>query len=451
MHAGARIVWAALAVAGAADAATVDRFGRPLVEGRDRVWYDASASLQPVRSGDFFAKPRRASRASAKPAALHPPPLPPAFHGDGSGFAFSGYVAFPVGSWPDTVAIADIDGDGRNDVVLATTYYFDPVNDWHVFVFLQDASGSLGAPISFAYPDTGNSAGIVVLPGTISASASAAASSEIVIGSVSGISRFLWRESGPSSALFFLGGNDNTVLARIDADPDRQPDVVALPWSDDALVFHRDRLGNFPSTTPLPSHNGGWDSMDVGDLDHDGLADLVIASPQSNEGHPIDVFWHNAAGGFDAPTVVNPGTFWYAAAGDVNGDGKGDIVASKASNSPTCLWYAKGNGDRTFAPVMAFPSYEVPETVRVADVNRDGRDDIVTLHGGWLEAGVYLQASDGGMGAEHLYDIPYATHYQATGLALGDINGDGCTDAAIADYNNGLVVMYGSGCAETAD
>jgi hypothetical protein len=334
---------------------------------------------------------------------------------------------------------------------MATTFYFDAANDYHVFVFLQNADGSLRPPVSFAYPETASTAGLVVLPGTLSASANAAASSEIVVGSSSGISRVLWRRSGPTSALFYLGGNDNTVLARIDADPDGQPDVVALPWSDDALVFHRDRVGNFPSTTTLPSHNGGWDSMDVADLDRDGRADLVIASPQSNDGHPIDVFWHNAAGGFDAPTVVNPGDFWYAAAGDVNGDGKGDVVASKASNSPTCLWYAKGNGNRTFAPVMAFPSYDIPETVRVADLNRDGRDDIVTLHGGWMEAGVYLQASDGGMGAEQLYAIPYASHYEATGLALGDINGDGCTDAAIADYNNGLVVMYGSGCAETAD
>jgi hypothetical protein len=58
-----------------------------------------------------------------------------------------------------------------------------------------------------------------------------------------------------------------------------------------------------------------------------------------------------------------------------------------------------------------------------------------------------LQASDAGMNPEQLYPIPYASHYSATGLALGDINGDGCTDAVIADYNNGLVILYGHDCA----
>lgn len=446
MHTRARVAFAALLLAGAAEAGPVDRLGRPLHEGRDLAWYDGSTTTAPIRAGSFFAAPRKTSRTvAARGARL----TAPAIRGDGTGFGFSGYTAIPVGSWPESVAIADVDGDGRKDVVLTTTFYFDDANDYHVFVFLQDANGALRAPVSFPYPDPGNSAGLAVLPGALSLSANGGSSSEIVVGTISGISRFLWRRNGPSSPVFYLGGADNTVLARIDADLDGRTDIVALPWADDAVVFRCDAFGNFPTTTTLPSSNGGWDSMDVRDLDGDGLADLVIASPQSNQGHPIDVFWHDAAGGFDAPTIVNPGSgFWYAAAGDVDGDGKGDIVASRDSNSPTWLWYMKGNGNRTFQAAMTFPSYEIPETVRIYDVNRDGRDDIVTLHGGWNEAGVYLQASDGGMGVEQLYSIPYASHYGATGLALGDINGDGCTDAAIADYNNGLVLLYGHDCAE---
>jgi hypothetical protein len=42
--------------------------------------------------------------------------------------------------------------------------------------------------------------------------------------------------------------------------------------------------------------------------------------------------------------------------------------------------------------------------------------------------------------------IPYASHYQHRALAAGDIDSDGCTDLAVADYNYGLTLLYGRGC-----
>jgi Domain of unknown function DUF11/FG-GAP-like repeat len=74
-------------------------------------------------------------------------------------------------------------------------------------------------------------------------------------------------------------------------------------------------------------------------------------------------------------------------------------------------------------------------------VDVDGRADVVTLHGGWNRAGVYRQQSSGTLAAEELYAIPYASHYHAHGLAVGDVNGDGSPDLALADYNHGLVLL----------
>jgi hypothetical protein len=72
----------------------------------------------------------------------------------------------------------------------------------------------------------------------------------------------------------------------------------------------------------------------------------------------------------------------------------------------------------------------------------DGRSDVVTLHGGWNRAGVYAQHVVGGFNTEDLYPIPYASHYESHGLALGDVSGDGRSDVVLADYNHGLVVLY---------
>jgi hypothetical protein len=72
-------------------------------------------------------------------------------------------------------------------------------------------------------------------------------------------------------------------------------------------------------------------------------------------------------------------------------------------------------------------------------MNGDNLEDVVTLHGESLRAGVYLQ--DGAiLGAESLFPLP-ASDYGLKGLAVGDLNNDGKPDVAIADHNSGLVVL----------
>jgi hypothetical protein len=62
---------------------------------------------------------------------------------------FAPYQAYPVGSWPEAVAIGDVTGDGRNDVVMTTSFYFDEPNDYRLWVFAQTADGNLAAPVSY--------------------------------------------------------------------------------------------------------------------------------------------------------------------------------------------------------------------------------------------------------------------------------------------------------------
>ena len=76
------------------------------------------------------------------PAALGLPPVV-------DGGLFQPYVATSVGSWPEAVAVGDLNGDLRNDVALVTSFYFDPVNDYCLFVFLQDSNGGLLPPVRY--------------------------------------------------------------------------------------------------------------------------------------------------------------------------------------------------------------------------------------------------------------------------------------------------------------
>ena len=59
--------------------------------------------------------------------------------------------------------------------------------------------------------------------------------------------------------------------------------------------------------------------------------------------------------------------------------------------------------------------------------------------------------SGGSLGPEELAEIPYASHYNPHGLAVGDVDGNGSPDVVIADYNNGLVILPGTAPPPTAD
>ncbi|HEX2773485.1 MAG TPA: S8 family peptidase, partial [Micromonosporaceae bacterium] len=70
--------------------------------------------------------------------------------GPGSAALFNPAVSTAVGSWPETVAVGDVTGDGRDDVLLATSFYFDDINDYKLFVFPQNTDGTLAAPVRYA-------------------------------------------------------------------------------------------------------------------------------------------------------------------------------------------------------------------------------------------------------------------------------------------------------------
>ena len=66
---------------------------------------------------------------------------------------FSPWVGSATGSFPQAVAIGDLNGDGRNDVALTTDGVSDPANDNMLHVFLQAADGTLLPRVKYALED----------------------------------------------------------------------------------------------------------------------------------------------------------------------------------------------------------------------------------------------------------------------------------------------------------
>lgn len=368
-----------------------------------------------------------------------PPPLAETPPPRGAAFTLLPFQTQATGSWPEAVRIGDITGDGRADVVMTTGFYFSKERDYHVFVFPQSANGALTSPSRLSYQQTANRNGLAL--GNFDGQGAL----DVAVGAGSGVS--LLYASGSEPWLTFgsvLVNQQAEALATLDLDNAGRDDFVSISWSSGGMRFVANDQGGY-TATPWAVTVAGYNSLASGDLDGDGDADLAAASGQG--GLPNVRLSRNNGDG----TLTEIGSLsascggWNARGigiGDLNGDGINDIVVSAGGNQPgACLQLFRGTGGGSFDAPQTLTSYDIPETLVVADIDLDGRADVIVLHGGWLSLGVYRQLANGTLATEQLFSIPYASHYGTQGLAVGDFSGDGCPDVAIADYNAGLVTL----------
>lgn len=356
---------------------------------------------------------------------------------------FYDYVAYATGSWPESVAIGDVNGDGLNDIVLSTSYYFDTPNDYKIHVFLQAADGTLQSRVIY---DAGNGKSVDI--GDVNGDG---LKDVVVSGNVS-FGVLYQNTSGTLDAMTTYAATNDILRVRIgDFNNDNLMDVATIAWGSttDATtqvvdVYLQQAAGTLGSANSYSVVHAGYDDLKVGDLNNDGLTDLVVMSGQGLVDN-FGVLLQNNTGTMDGAVYYNLGTTDLThgiAIGDVNGDSFQDVVVTYGGNSPSAnIGIFLQNTSNTLDPVSSLSSYDIPEPVVIADVTQDGRADVIVAHGGWNEVGVYVQGSDGLLQAEQLSAIPYASHYNPHGLAVGDINNDGKNDVVIADYNNGLVVL----------
>lgn len=365
-------------------------------------------------------------------------------NGENAGFTFSPYTATAIGSWPDAVEIGDVTGDGRADVVLTTTFFYDPENDYRLFVFPQGANGTLGAPTSYSYSQSAARTGLAILD------LDGENALDVVVGGGVGLSIFRSTSNGSLLESTTVATDQAiNVLIPVDLTGSGIEDLVSVSWSSGGYMHLSGHDGTFESV-PWAVNVVGYNSMARGDLDGDGDADVAVASGQGFAPH-IWLYRNDGNGTLTEFAAMDGACDTWAprgiGIGDINNDGFADVVVSAGGNqSSSCIVVFNGTGGGAFAEGTTYPSYDIPETLRVADIDRDGREDIVVLHDGWLSLGVYFQQADGTLQTEQLFPIPDGEFNAAHGLAVGDFSGDGCTDVAIADNKNGLVTLMGQQC-----
>ena len=359
---------------------------------------------------------------------------------------FYPWGAWYTGSLAEAIAIGDVNGDGKNEILM--TNVWSPDEECHLAVFGYDKSGQLLAPVKYPVPNGVASMGTVDI-GDVNNDGRADAVVEAGLKTV-GFEVFTQDGSGALNPAVAYPGNYISKVKIGDFNNDGLLDVAEVESSDGGKlpqmkVFLQNAKGFLD---PASSHYIPYQlgvSMATGDVNGDGLTDTVLIGRQGTCPN-ISVFTQKADGTLSDPRYYCSvyGGIWGVAVGDVNADGLQDVVFTYAGGALIGMLLQKPDG--TFAPEITYDSYAWPEAVRIADLNNDGRNDIIVLHGNHADlngtyVGFLLQDADGTLMPEEVYDVGYATQYNPDGLAVGDFNGDGLPDIAIANYNYGLIFL----------
>jgi hypothetical protein len=156
----------------------------------------------------------------------------------------------------------------------------------------------------------------------------------------------------------------------------------------------------------------------------------------------------NGAGSFSAPNTTSLGSGFHtsAAVADFNGDGKQDFAsANNTYNSYNTLIFSRvsvllGTGTGSLAALNDFGTGYYPVSVAAGDVNGDGKADLVTANENDLS--VLLGTGTGSFGAAQ----SYTAGSQPKGVAMADFNGDGHIDLITFNGDRGTVsVLLGTG------
>jgi hypothetical protein len=320
--------------------------------------------------------------------------------------------------------------NGHTSVIATSTvYYYPQDNPGNLKIYRSTGAGTFSTPV--LTPDGDDPLYLA------SADLTGAGPLDVVSASYDDGTLTVFYNSAQTPGTFgapvILSSPGASQVAIGDMNNDGLQDLVSADFK--VSLFVQTAPGTFAS--PVSLYPGGANWVAVGDLNNDGIPDVALTDSVG-----VKVLLHTGAAAsltYAAPVAVftqsvNPGITGanLIAIADVNGDGLNDLVITDpgpVGSPPTVniLLQNKSAPGTFLAPVSyALSGTSIPQSIVVADVNGDGHPDIVI--GGSTVVNVLL--NNASAPGTFLAAASYATT-NATQVAIADVNGDGLVDIVV--------------------
>ncbi|MBS1121769.1 MAG: repeat protein [Deltaproteobacteria bacterium] len=362
-------------------------------------------------------------------------------------YGFDTKVDFPTGTSPFSVALGDLNGDGKLDLAIA-----NDTTPGSVSILFNTTAVGANAP-SFA-------AKVDFPTGT--------APTSVALGDFNGDGKLdlAVANEGPSTVSVLLnttavGAATPSFAAKVDFATGSQPKSVAVgDFNGDAKPDLA--IANIgPSTVSIllgttiagattPSFDNHKDfptgaqpiSVAIGDLDADGKLDLALAN---RTGNTVSVLRGTTAAGstsptfaqrIDLPTGTNPES---VAIGDVDGDTKLDLVVANRTAGSVSVLLNTTVGAPSFAAKGDFATGAGPVAVAIGDLTGDGKPDLALANFGGNTVSTLIGRTALGDPASFAATIDFPAGANPTAVAIGDLNGDGRLDLVVTNQTDNTV------------
>jgi len=353
--------------------------------------------------------------------------------------SFAGPRFYGTTGFTHSVAIGDLNGDGKPDLATANGNEYAPT----VSVFMNRGAGRFRARRDY---EAGRYVSYSVAIGDLNGDGKP----DLATANGNTVSVLLNRGDGSFRAKvdYGTGGGPNSVAIG-DLNGDGRPDLAtANPAANTVSVLLNRGDGSFRATVEYGT-GGGPNSVAIGDLNGDGRPDLATANSEANT---VSVLMNTGDGSLRAKVDYGTGPGPESVAvGDLNGDSKLDLVSANCGlRSPDYLCRKSNTvsvllnrGDGSFQTKVDFTTGRNPDSVAIGDLNGDGKPDLVTANVYAFTVSVLANRGDGSFQAKRDYEAGDGP----VSVAIGDLNGDGKPELAVAiwgfrpQFNSGVSVL----------